>query len=87
VKAKDALDMYRLLRAVEVPVFLTGFARHADEVNAASVSAEALAVLRAYGTRPDGRLPRLVSYALGEDRTAAASFAALAAELVDALAR
>jgi len=86
VKAKDALDLYRLLRATDVSDFVAGFQRHATEAHAAAVSAEAIALLRGHGTRRDGRLPRLVAEALGDDAIAAASFAALAADLVGALA-
>src|SRR5689334_10635052 len=47
VRAKDALDIYRLLRAIEVPAFVAGFGLHVTEPNAAVVSAEATALVRA----------------------------------------
>jgi hypothetical protein len=86
VHAKDALDVYRLLRATEVPDFVAGFGLHSTEAHAAVVSREAVAVLHAHGTRRDARLPQLASQALGGDHIAAASFVALAVDLVKALA-
>jgi hypothetical protein len=85
VKAKDALDLYRLLRATEVPAFVAGFDLHVGEAHAATVSRGAVAVLRDHGTRRGARLPQLVAEALGGDAIAAASFAALAIDLVEAL--
>jgi hypothetical protein len=86
VHAKDALDVYRLLRATEVMDFVAGFGLHAAEAHAAAVSREAVAVLRDQGTHRDARLPQLASQALGGDPIAAASFVALAVDLIKALA-
>lgn len=85
VSAKDALDVLRLLRAVEVTEFVAGLRGHSAERHAAEVSAQAIEVLRAHSARPTSALPTLASQAVGEDPSTAASFVALASELTSAL--
>jgi hypothetical protein len=85
VRAKDALDAFRLLREVDMDVLVAGFHSHRHDKHAADVSGEAIVILQNHGLRDNGRLPRLVSEALGDDHVAAASFVVLARALVDAL--
>lgn len=86
LRSKDALDVFRLLQAVELHDLVEGFARHAEEAHAHEVSQAALAVLRAHGTQEAGLLPQLAGAdLLGEDWVPEA-FASLCSDLVDALA-
>lgn len=85
VKQKDTLDVFRLLQAVEVADFMRGFERHREDEHAAAASAEATGVLRQYGSTPQGRLAQLAAAASGDDPTIAPAFAALIAELLDAV--
>lgn len=85
LRAKDALDVYRLLRGVDTEVLARGFESHRQDKHAAEVSMEAIDVLRSNGAHDNARLPRLVSEALGGDPVAAASFSVLARALVRAL--
>jgi hypothetical protein len=85
VRAKDALDIYRLLRSTDSAELLTGFETHRQEPHAAAVSDEAVELLRNLGTSREARLPRLAAQAVGGDPVTAASFAILARELVHTL--
>jgi hypothetical protein len=85
VNAKDALDVLRLLRQIEITELVAGFRAHMDDPYAAEVSAEAIKTLRQHSAKPANMLPTLASEAVGEDPIVAASFVALAAELASAI--
>ncbi len=82
VEAKDALDVLRLLRGVEVDVFAAGFARHRGDPYATAVTENALEFLRQSGMDDGGRLAQLINAASGGDRTLPASLAALTEQLL-----
>ena len=87
VLGKDALDVLRLLRGVDLETFVSGFDRHARDVHARPVMERALDFLRAVGEGEHSRLPRLVAAASGGDRTVAASLVVLVRQLLDAADR
>lgn len=82
VNTRGALDVFRLLQAVERDEFLDGFAKHREDEHAAAVTLEALEVLRAHGTAPEAKLAQLAETASQGDRTVAPTFAALVKELL-----
>jgi hypothetical protein len=83
VKEKDALDMLRLLQAVETVDLVTGLRRHLVRADAKAVTTRGLSFLKADGTTPASRLPMLATAAAGGDRTVAPSFVALAQALLE----
>jgi hypothetical protein len=85
LREKDALDVLRVLQEVEINSLASGFARHQTERHAAKVSESAVEFLRKHGLRPDSQLPLLATAAALGDPTIAVIFAALAAELTEAL--
>ena len=85
LKAKDALDMFRLLQAIETDVLVEGLHRHQTELEAARVSTQGLTFIRAEGTNPNELLPTLAAEAAFGDPTIAPAFTALARELIAAL--
>lgn len=85
VKPKDALDILRLLRAVELDKIVDGFSRHQLDKAAAQESDEALAFLVAQSTAITPTLPRLAEVAAAGDKSAALSFTILVQELSDIL--
>lgn len=87
LRAKDALDIFRLLREVEIDTFASGFASHTREAHAKAVSDMAVAFLREHGTGSSALLPRLAAAELVDDVTVAPSFAALAQDLLASLNR
>lgn len=84
---KDALDLFRLLQGVPLQALLDGFASHGAEPAAAAASHSARQMLAEHGSTTDGWLPQLVAQQLFDDQVAAASFAALTVELLEALTR
>lgn len=86
LKEKDALDAYRILRAVDTAVLVQGFTLHRGDEPAAQATAEAIEVLRMHGSTPEGRLAALASTAVGGgDPTVRPAFAALVTQLLSAL--
>ncbi|TXH20775.1 MAG: hypothetical protein E6R06_21435 [Mycobacterium sp.] len=85
LKEKDALDMLRLLQAVDTAELVAGFHRHLGHDAARDVSLRALAFLRTEGAEPSSRLPQLAAGVAGGDPTVAPSFAALTQVLLRAL--
>jgi hypothetical protein len=85
LKAKDALDAFRLLQAIETDELAAGFHSHQAEPEAARVSTLAVEFLTAEGTRPDRLMPRLATNAAFGDPTIAPAFAVLAQQLIAAL--
>lgn len=77
VKEKDALDVLRLLQAVETADLVAGLRRHFAVDDAKAVTVRALTFLEQAGTAPTSDLPVLASAAAGEDPTIAPSFVAL----------
>ena len=85
VDVKDALDVFRLLRGVDLETFASGFGCHAGDAYAWPVGERALAFLRVAGQSEEGRLARLVAAASGGDRTIPASLVVLAQQLLGAV--
>ncbi|MGV0747963.1 hypothetical protein [Mycolicibacter minnesotensis] len=85
VKEKDALDMLRLLQAVETADLVTGLRRHLADHDARAISLRALNFLEQAGTNASSVLPSLAAGAAAGDRTVAASFAALTQTLLAAV--
>lgn len=85
LKGKDALDAFRLLRAVDTEDLLSGFSLHWGDGHAEQVSREAVEVLRQHASTARGAIPALAAAAAGDDPTIAPAFAALVAELLSAL--
>jgi len=85
LKAKDALDMFRLLQAIDTYVLVEGLRRHQDEVQAARVSTQGMAFIQAEGTAPTSLLPTMATEAAFGDPTIAPAFAALVRDLVASL--
>ena len=83
--AKDALDMFRLLQAIDTAALASGLRSHQAKPEAARVSAQGIAFIQAEGTAPDGLLPTLATEAAFGDPTVAPAFAALARALVETL--
>lgn len=85
VKEKDALDMLRLLQAVETADLVTGLHRHFADEDARAISLRALGFLKETGMTPGSILPSLAAGAAAGDRTVAPSFSALTQALVAAV--
>ncbi|CRK61631.1 hypothetical protein [Alloactinosynnema sp. L-07] len=85
LKEKDALDMFRLLQAVETEDLVDGIHRHVADDHARPVTERGLRVIRDHGTDPRFDLPKLASLAAAGDATVAPSFAALASDLIRTL--
>lgn len=85
LKQKDALDAFRLLQAVDTADLVGGVAKHRAEPNAKEVTEEALRILLAHGSPPQGRIALLASSAAGGDPTVAPAFASLCSDLLEAL--
>lgn len=82
---KDALDMFRLLRAIAMSTIVEGLRRQLGSELAAPVTAEALDLAKELLTKPDHRVPQMAARAAGglEDPTiVAASLAALMSEVL-----
>ncbi|MDR1186773.1 MAG: hypothetical protein LBK95_04865 [Bifidobacteriaceae bacterium] len=87
LKEKDALDMFRLLQAVDTPLLAAGLGRHRASPEAAAVSREGIAFVAANARTPADLLPRLAAAAAFGDPTIGPAFAALAAQLAQAVHR
>lgn len=84
VKEKDALDMFRLLQAVETEDLIAGLSLHLADEHAREVSLRAMAFLKEEGMSPDSVLPQAATAVSSGDVTIAPSFAALTQDLVAA---
>lgn len=85
VDVKDALDVLRLLRGVDLETFASGFGCHAGDAYAWPVAERAPAFLRVAGQSEEARLARLVAAASGGDRTIPACLVVLAHQLLGAV--
>lgn len=85
VKEKDALDAFRLLRAVDTEVLVQGFAAHNADKHAAGATTEAIKIYTAHAGTADGRIAQLAELAALGDRTVGPAMAALVVELLAAL--
>lgn len=85
LRAKDALDAFRILQSIDTGVLVQGFASHAASEHARAVTAEAIEIYRVEASTADGRIAQLAATAARGDRTIAPSFAALVADLLDEL--
>ncbi|NMF29707.1 GSU2403 family nucleotidyltransferase fold protein [Cellulosimicrobium aquatile] len=85
LKQKDALDVFRLLQAVETDVFADGLTKHRSDTFAGAVSREALDELRAHGSEEGHVMPRLATDAMSGDPTVAPSFAYLVRQVLEAV--
>lgn len=59
VKAKDALDAFRLVQAIDTAELVQGLRSHLADQHARDSTELALEILREHGTGSDGRLPRM----------------------------
>ncbi|WP_229786449.1 hypothetical protein [Actinokineospora fastidiosa] len=85
LREKDALDMFRLLQAVEPEDLVRGLRLHLADDHARPVCERGLATIRQHGLEPKAALPSLAGQAASGDRTVAPSFAALAHDLFAAM--
>lgn len=85
VKPKDALDILRLLQAIDLDRIAAGFSLHGAETVAAQESAEALKFLVTHSASETHDLPRLAQEATGGDELVALSFTVLVKELRNAV--
>ncbi|MFC7621287.1 hypothetical protein [Microlunatus sp. GCM10028923] len=85
VKEKDALDVFRLLQAIDVSEFVVGFQRHREDEHASAATAEALSVLRVQAAAPGSPIPQIAASAAQGDPAVPPAFAALVSELITAL--
>jgi hypothetical protein len=85
VREKDALDVLRLLQAVETVDLVAGLRRHFARDDAGAVSTRGLGFLKEHSLTPTSRLPMLATAAAAGDPTVAPSFVALTQALVDAM--
>lgn len=86
LKEKDALDAFRILQTIETEDLVIGFSRHLEDEHASAVTTEAIDHLRQHGATRQGRFAELAATAAQGDPTIAPAFAALAGELIDAMA-
>lgn len=88
LKTKDAVDVLRLLMAIETTALLAGLARHAQHETAKAVTEKAIGYLSAQrASTEEDLLARLITTQLGEDAKAmVASYQALADDLLNAVA-
>ena len=82
LKQKDALDMLRLLQAVETADLVAGLERHFGDDDARQVTTRGLTFLREHGVTSTSRLATLATEAAGGDPTVGPSFGALAQALL-----
>ncbi|QZH59658.1 hypothetical protein K1X22_26420 [Mycolicibacterium farcinogenes] len=82
VKQKDALDMLRLLQAVDTADLIGGLLLHFADSHARDVSIRALRFLEKEGTSATSALPQAAAAVDGGNPTTAPSFAALAQDLL-----
>jgi hypothetical protein len=87
VKEKDALDMLRLLQAVDTEELIAGLRLHLADEYAKDVSIRAMAFLEEQGTAPDAVLPLAAAAVAGGGSTVAPSFAVLTRDLLEAFTR
>lgn len=81
LKEKDALDMFRLLQAIETNDLVRGIQKHFADPQAAEVSRRGLAAMRAHGITARSPMPRLATQAASGDSTVALSFVTLTVDL------
>lgn len=81
---KDALDVLRLLRAVETEALVDGFRRHPPESAAASDVAAAMAIIK-FDLAGSRQVAELAERAAFGDPTVAPSYVVLAGELLEAM--
>jgi hypothetical protein len=85
LKEKDALDMFRLLQAVETDELAQGVHRHLADAQAGAVTMRGLRALETHGTSLRASLPTLAARAAAGDVTVAPSFVALTQDLLKAV--
>jgi hypothetical protein len=86
VRDKDAVDILRLLVAIETDELVAGFRLHGSDPAAAAVSAQALAMLRQQNRRGAASdLSRLIARGTGGDATALSQWDALCGDLLAAI--
>jgi hypothetical protein len=85
LKEKDALDMFRLLQAIETEDLVHGIRRHFSDDQAGEVTMRGLRAIETYGVDPRSPLPALAARAAAGDATIAPSFVALTTELLNAV--
>ena len=81
---KDALDVLRLLRDVEMATLIDGLNSHPEGSPAYEEVQRAVLILASNAARATDPIPQLAASAAGDDPTVSASLAALVAELLAA---
>ncbi len=84
LKEKDALDMFRLLQAVETSDVIDGIRLHFADDQASEVTRRGLAAMRKYGVEARSPFPVLAAQAAVGNATVAPSFVALTTDLLNA---
>lgn len=87
LKEKDALDMFRLLQAVETEDLVQGIRKHLADDQAGEVTIRGLRTLETCGMTPQSPLPILAAQAAAGDTTIAPSFVALTKDLLTAVGK
>lgn len=85
LKEKDALDVFRLLQAVETEDLVAGIRTHLEDEHARAATTEAIEHLRGHGSERDNLLGVLAGRAASGDPTIPVAFVALVGELLRAL--
>lgn len=85
LKEKDALDLFRLLQAIETEDLVHGIRRHFADEQACEVSRRGLRVMEKHGVEPRSPLPSLAAQAAAGNATVAPSFVALTTDLLNAV--
>jgi hypothetical protein len=87
LKEKDALDMFRLLQAIETEDLVQGVRLHLADDQARAVTVRGLKVMETHGSTPRSQLPVLAAQAGAGDVTIAPSFVALTQDLLNAVGK
>ncbi|RSM87074.1 hypothetical protein DMH04_12265 [Kibdelosporangium aridum] len=87
LKEKDALDMFRLLQAIETEDLVQGVRLHLADDQARGVTVRGLKVMETHGNTPRSPLPILAAQAGAGDVTIAPSFVALTQDLLNAVGK
>ncbi len=82
VKEKDALDVFRILQAVETEELLKGFNHHDADAHAKAASDEAIGIYQMHASTAQGAISRLAAQAAYGDPAVAPSMAVLVVELL-----
>ncbi len=82
INEKDALDVFRILQAVDARELARGFGKHLRDHHAAVVTSQALEMYRVDGSTPRGRFVDMAANAAPNDPSVAPAFVALVKEVL-----